>query len=813
MKLPVSDTDKADRLANLRKRKVLLDGVHTVLHAPVLGDFLVHKHPQKKIMKVVKSYKTALLLQQLLPQNPQPTLLPMMEKSNISTLQEAARALAGVKRTLELGRSVFALIWQVIARLALPKDQYFQRMSLWQETQNKLGMPQTAKRCNDVFALIERRHISWEFLPRDFKAEIASEMEAEHGGDQDYFQLFESSTFTEFWGFRRSYPNHPAHQKDAVKARVIEFLQQKNAGMLPEILKAEFQRYGVTMRSDSRFIRQFSEGTVCCQPEEVVATMYLTGKLFDYSHRVWSQLGGTFESEVKQMVFAQGIGWMEAVKALTASDDFKEQCRSVPIYSYRSHRGEYDYDEEGWSSPEYYRERWGYPHYHLHTDSFDLTNKMGKATLTFNSKSSLITGVVLVTLGIAFSSLIFFSGLSTVRFISSISLFVLERTDTPRNTALSASTNIWGFCQYLELDQKGDDQCTVFTVSQLFSGSFSFNPTITLPVANSSATGYVQFAEVVNAFPFKGHPIAFVGLLGVICFGVLGLGFAALALSFKESNPKSWSTCLRVATGCCSFTMVSSMLVLVGIVVTNDAFIKVINNNSSTVNMNAKWGVMSTAFAAVATFCCLFGSVLVSRANVLAQGSIKAKEARLTALSAANANPPVTTAPGTNPYTGERYDKSPLPAAAPGDYAASTVGASTYPTLSQAPSQAATSGGAYDPYYASGYPPTTTTTAAAGYPATTSGDYSNAYTNAYGQPAATGYAQPADYNTAVNSTAPSTYVSGSTNNQYATWQSAGYQPTTAEATYHQNYGYSTSDASYYAQRQQQQGQAQGQYRY
>ncbi|KAJ3100963.1 hypothetical protein HDU96_010178 [Phlyctochytrium bullatum] len=342
MKLPVSDTDKADRLANLRKRKVLLDGLHTVLHAPVLGDFLVHKHPQKKIMKVVKSYKTALLLQQLLPQNPQPTLLPMMEKSNISTLQEAARALAGVKRTLELGRSVFALFWQVIARLALPVDQRSRSIASWQEMQNKVAMAETAKRCNEVFAFIERRHISWELSPRDFKSEIAFEMEEEHSSDQDYFQLLASSIFNEFWSFRAKYPNHPAHQKDAVKTRIFEYLQQKSAGRLPEILKAEFARHGVAMRSDSRFIRQFSEGLVCCQPEQVVATMYLTGKLFGYSHRVWSELSGTFEAQLKEKVFGKQIGWMEAVKEMTESPGFKKRCQNVPIYTH------YDYDSDGY---------------------------------------------------------------------------------------------------------------------------------------------------------------------------------------------------------------------------------------------------------------------------------------------------------------------------------------------------------------------------------------------------------------------------------------------------------------------------------
>ncbi|KAJ3095401.1 hypothetical protein HDU96_001188 [Phlyctochytrium bullatum] len=287
MKLKVSDTDKANRLASLQKRKVLLDGLYAVLHAPVLGDFLAHKHPQKKIMKVVKSYNAAMLLQQLLPQNPQPELLPLLEQAKVSTLHETARAIVGVNRTVELGRAVFSLFWLDIVRLTIPVERRSPSIASWQDTQSKRVMAETAKRCNKVFSFIERRHINWELLPRDFRAEVAFEMEEENGGDQDYYHLLDSFIFKEFWDLRASYPNHPDHQKDAVMARIAEYLQQRNAGKLPEILRAEFERHGVEMRYCSTVVGDFFAGVVFCDPEKV------------------------------EMVYNERLGWMEAVRTLS----------------------------------------------------------------------------------------------------------------------------------------------------------------------------------------------------------------------------------------------------------------------------------------------------------------------------------------------------------------------------------------------------------------------------------------------------------------------------------------------------------------
>ncbi|KAJ3087621.1 hypothetical protein HDU96_004421, partial [Phlyctochytrium bullatum] len=219
--------------------------------------------------------------------NPRPKLLPILEEANASTLQEAARTLIGLNRIVELGRAVFSLFWLDIATLTISA------VSSWPEAWNKRDMAETAKRCNEVFSFIERRHISWELLPRDFRAEIAFEMEEEHGGDQDYYHLLDSFTFREFWYLRAS--------------RIAKFLQQKNSGGLPKILRATFERHGVEMPDQSYLIRKFSAGTLFCQAEQVVATL-LAGQ--------YEAFCPVRDQRLEDKVYYEGLGWVEAFKKL-----------------------------------------------------------------------------------------------------------------------------------------------------------------------------------------------------------------------------------------------------------------------------------------------------------------------------------------------------------------------------------------------------------------------------------------------------------------------------------------------------------------
>ncbi|KAJ3118432.1 hypothetical protein HDU96_001599 [Phlyctochytrium bullatum] len=329
-RLLLSSRDRADRLARLRKHSVNLDDLHPSLRSAVLADFLEEKYPQKRLLRVVQSFNTAMALQRLVPDNPSPDLLPLIE-TKVLRPGMAPELAQETMRLFTLGRRVFSLFWHVIFRM-LPSDDDVDSDydSDWEDSDYEdEGTRQTALNCNEVFAFTERRQINWELSGRDFRAQIAFELETKSPYGVDYTKVVNSSAFAEFWKAVKVYPDHPAHQKSAAKASISRYLSWKKSSKLESVLKATFDEHGVEMRDDSKFIDQFCEGKVFCDPEQVVATLYLTGKLFEQSHVVWSQLRGTYEARLKRSVYEDGKKWMEAVKELTGGPAFRNHCQRV----------------------------------------------------------------------------------------------------------------------------------------------------------------------------------------------------------------------------------------------------------------------------------------------------------------------------------------------------------------------------------------------------------------------------------------------------------------------------------------------------
>ncbi|KAJ3100454.1 hypothetical protein HDU96_010319 [Phlyctochytrium bullatum] len=201
-KLALRDDDKAERLSRLQKRKVHLDELHPTLHPLVVEDFLTLKYPAKKLLQVIQSHKTALLLQHLLPQNPRPWLMRLFEQFHVTTPREAAAvALRGMEtpeRIRRVGQVVFSLLWRDIVEFMMG-DEHGPYCPL-----SKSVMAKTATRCNEVFSFTERRHISWELSARDLKADIAFEMEAEDP-EEDYTKLLSSEAFEWLWRVVKSF--------------------------------------------------------------------------------------------------------------------------------------------------------------------------------------------------------------------------------------------------------------------------------------------------------------------------------------------------------------------------------------------------------------------------------------------------------------------------------------------------------------------------------------------------------------------------------------------------------------------------------
>jgi hypothetical protein len=79
----------------------------------------------------------------------------------------------------------------------------------------------------------------------------------------------------------------------------------------------------LTLRNDSQFCRAYIQGDTLASIEEVVATMILTTRLFEFGYPAWSTNKCTFESMLEQSVFEDRLSWTEAVVKLTESHFFE----------------------------------------------------------------------------------------------------------------------------------------------------------------------------------------------------------------------------------------------------------------------------------------------------------------------------------------------------------------------------------------------------------------------------------------------------------------------------------------------------------
>ncbi|KAI8835102.1 hypothetical protein BC829DRAFT_436961 [Chytridium lagenaria] len=423
--------------------------------------------------------------------------------------------------------------------------------------------------------------------------------------------------------------------------------------------------------------------------------------------------------------------------------------------------------------------------------------------MPLNSKSSLIISIVFAALNIAASAFVFFSGYSTVRFIASIAFFVLERTDAVINTAQSGSLNVWGFCLYLDKNQNGEYQCTSLSLSKIFGGAFSLRPSITLP--QRSGSEIIRIQDVINALPFQGQPIAYSTLLATMAFAAIAIVFGIVALIIKEKYPKGWTTSINGAAVTTTLSMLASIVNLVLTTVTTDAFINSINSNTSTLNMTAKWGTIGIALTATTTFLSIISCVFATRTSMIGQSSRKSRYLSGFGINVEDRfkdRDSAPNAPISSPASGYRSSAIDLY-----ETSNTTTAAANSTTLSKAYHAVLHLHRLYHPRHLQllHHPTTTATTPQQPY----YGNYTYA-NQAYTTAAAAG--GTSDYNTQVGQSttvAPSTYLSnqtGSTNNQYATWQSPGYNPTTAEVAYQENYGHNVSETAYYARRNQPQQQ-------
>ena len=119
--------------------------------------------------------------------------------------------------------------------------------------------------------------------------------------------------YTRFVEQVKSHRRHPLHGNvDAVARLILDFEIFSTTGLTrPETISARraqlseaLSKEGCTLRSDSSFCQQWIHGSVfVLDVEEVVATMMITKRLFEFSHYAWSMCRGTFESRLERDVF------------------------------------------------------------------------------------------------------------------------------------------------------------------------------------------------------------------------------------------------------------------------------------------------------------------------------------------------------------------------------------------------------------------------------------------------------------------------------------------------------------------------------
>lgn len=91
------------------------------------------------------------------------------------------------------------------------------------------------------------------------------------------------------------------------------FEEHKQKIQRTQDLQQELGRFGLYLRGDSRFCRQYIEGTTRASLEEVVSTMRITCFLFDTGgHRLWSVNRHTMETRLRELVFVNKYSWYDA---------------------------------------------------------------------------------------------------------------------------------------------------------------------------------------------------------------------------------------------------------------------------------------------------------------------------------------------------------------------------------------------------------------------------------------------------------------------------------------------------------------------
>ena len=286
-KLQISNEMYQERLKKLLQRGCNLNLLLTLdLQREVLGDFLELKHPSKKLLAVVRSFRDSLKLQ-----------------------HESGNASSAVSR--EKFRYLLANLWPEIVSFL----------------DNQVDAVNFAKSYPDMIPLHE---VKYQVSNQDRKARVARLLAAEGSLAADATELVNQRKYMKLWSRISTYPQFQGYREARSIANEILRYESQSPDQRKAALKECLEQNGCSLRSDSSFCNQFISGTAFATVQEVTAVMIITRELFKHSHVAWSQLRSQYESQLTSMVHTGQDGdWIESANAIVSSIQFKNAASSV----------------------------------------------------------------------------------------------------------------------------------------------------------------------------------------------------------------------------------------------------------------------------------------------------------------------------------------------------------------------------------------------------------------------------------------------------------------------------------------------------
>ncbi|KAJ3283846.1 hypothetical protein HDU79_008738 [Rhizoclosmatium sp. JEL0117] len=293
----------------------------------IFGDWLVNKHPRKKVLAVTKSATIAVHFMS--------TVNPC-----ISVTASRLDWFADLSEDDRTSKKIVQMLVRDTLSCAAFLKEVFGNHTIWR------NIVAAADSVEDCFALVAATGKAVESTDQELE-------EMKRIADDEKFNHWLVYGFLHVWS-----KNNPHHETPKpTRKEILDLLNQEiYAPLLQRLhlypaylqrphhwtnvlieyaesskktsvgrrieLREALEKQNLTLRNDSKFCEEYIRGLVCVELAEVVAITKLTCTLFAYHHTVWSEFREEKEEEVRELVFGGGMGWMEAVSRVISERAF-----------------------------------------------------------------------------------------------------------------------------------------------------------------------------------------------------------------------------------------------------------------------------------------------------------------------------------------------------------------------------------------------------------------------------------------------------------------------------------------------------------